>query len=105
GRPAPRWPLSASLFPYTTLFRSPTLTISKLGGFGAGGSATRPPPVGSRAAAAESPCEAGGGCGFVSLPGLIPPPRNIKAAVAARDRKSTRLNSSHLGISYAVFCL
>src|SRR5438045_7296196 len=25
--------------------------------------------------------------------------------VAARDRKSTRLNSSHLGISYAVFCL
>src|SRR5437899_10334870 len=23
----------------------------------------------------------------------------------ARDRKSTRLNSSHLGISYAVFCL
>src|SRR5437899_4760752 len=25
--------------------------------------------------------------------------------VFARDRKSTRLNSSHLGISYAVFCL
>src|ERR1039458_7284194 len=25
--------------------------------------------------------------------------------VACRDRKSTRLNSSHLGISYAVFCL
>src|SRR5262245_63887128 len=25
--------------------------------------------------------------------------------VAERDRKSTRLNSSHLGISYAVFCL
>src|SRR5262245_64157236 len=24
---------------------------------------------------------------------------------AAKDRKSTRLNSSHLGISYAVFCL
>src|SRR5205814_10377398 len=28
--------------------------------------------------------------------GLVPP---------SRDRKSTRLNSSHLGISYAVFCL
>src|SRR5262245_63672837 len=27
------------------------------------------------------------------------------ASVAAGDRKSTRLNSSHLGISYAVFCL
>src|SRR5215831_15012031 len=26
-------------------------------------------------------------------------------AAAPRDRKSTRLNSSHLGISYAVFCL
>src|ERR1035441_2627419 len=25
--------------------------------------------------------------------------------IATRDRKSTRLNSSHLGISYAVFCL
>src|ERR1035441_3966314 len=25
--------------------------------------------------------------------------------ICARDRKSTRLNSSHLGISYAVFCL
>src|ERR1035441_10784575 len=25
--------------------------------------------------------------------------------IAGRDRKSTRLNSSHLGISYAVFCL
>src|SRR5262245_64910906 len=29
----------------------------------------------------------------------------ILAIVAALDRKSTRLNSSHLGISYAVFCL
>src|SRR5947199_905908 len=32
--------------------------------------------------------------------------RDTAAAVAAAtDRKSTRLNSSHLGISYAVFCL
>src|SRR5262245_62918553 len=28
-----------------------------------------------------------------------------RAGPRARDRKSTRLNSSHLGISYAVFCL
>src|SRR5437899_12856078 len=28
-----------------------------------------------------------------------------RLAQARRDRKSTRLNSSHLGISYAVFCL
>src|SRR5205814_4565958 len=29
----------------------------------------------------------------------------IQSAIAGRDRKSTRLNSSHLGISYTVFCL
>src|SRR5258705_6708945 len=41
-----------------------------------------------------------------------PPPRDDVARGiehrglrAGRDRKSTRLNSSHLGISYAVFCL
>src|SRR5437899_4423573 len=28
-----------------------------------------------------------------------------KVVLTIRDRKSTRLNSSHLGISYAVFCL
>src|SRR5262245_64697099 len=32
-------------------------------------------------------------------------PRVKSGARKARDRKSTRLNSSHLGISYAVFCL
>src|SRR5437899_4347623 len=31
--------------------------------------------------------------------------KNVTPRVAALDRKSTRLNSSHLGISYAVFCL
>src|SRR5262245_64495184 len=29
----------------------------------------------------------------------------LSAVLARTDRKSTRLNSSHLGISYAVFCL
>src|SRR5438045_7099284 len=33
------------------------------------------------------------------------PGRTGGFAAARRDRKSTRLNSSHLGISYAVFCL
>src|SRR2546426_8743493 len=32
-------------------------------------------------------------------------PHRCRAAVRRRDRKSTRLNSSHLVISYAVFCL
>src|SRR5436853_5033724 len=32
-------------------------------------------------------------------------PADDEADLAGGDRKSTRLNSSHLGISYAVFCL
>src|SRR5437870_2755051 len=32
-------------------------------------------------------------------------PSSCPEAIAARDRKSTRLNSSHVAISYAVFCL
>src|SRR5436853_4125256 len=32
-------------------------------------------------------------------------PRTLPDLSAGEDRKSTRLNSSHLGISYAVFCL
>src|SRR5205814_5414107 len=37
----------------------------------------------------------------------ITAPHSLSFALAAslKDRKSTRLNSSHLGISYAVFCL
>src|SRR5207253_8212360 len=31
--------------------------------------------------------------------------RNLIAQVGTQDRKSTRLNSSHVAISYAVFCL
>src|SRR5437667_2729886 len=34
-----------------------------------------------------------------------PPPNRPAAARSSRDRKSTRLNSSHITISYAVFCL
>src|SRR5262245_66601519 len=32
-------------------------------------------------------------------------PHHCQGSKSATDRKSTRLNSSHLGISYAVFCL
>src|SRR5258705_1892364 len=37
--------------------------------------------------------------------GDLLPARIFEATVKPIDRKSTRLNSSHLGISYAVFCL
>src|SRR5437899_9764050 len=40
------------------------------------------------------------GCG---LPQLVSRP--VRSPGKRQDRKSTRLNSSHLGISYAVFCL
>src|SRR5438094_4539602 len=36
---------------------------------------------------------------------IFPPDRPGQSAVAHEDRKSTRLNSSHRTISYAVFCL
>src|SRR5205814_7259714 len=36
---------------------------------------------------------------------LVGVPADRLGQVAVGDRKSTRLNSSHLGISYAVFCL
>src|SRR2546430_7761166 len=70
-----RRPPRSTLFPYTTLFRSPTtcaielsLLVHVTDGFGIG------------------------------LPFASP-------TAAYRDRKSTRLNSSHSQISYAVFCL
>src|SRR5690625_6730456 len=37
--------------------------------------------------------------------GRAPPAPSKRAAVGNQDRKSTRLNSSHVAISYAVFCL
>src|SRR5205807_10524676 len=71
----------SALFPYTTLFRS----------------TVRPLEQCSRACAPGR--TAGGGSPF-SLESLW------RLAIARRqDRKSTRLNSSHLVISYAVFCL
>src|SRR5262245_62896555 len=48
---------------------------------------------------------------LIDYRGLSTPSTPLEALLAvlpaelARDRKSTRLNSSHLGISYAVFCL
>src|SRR5256885_9671296 len=69
-----RRPPRSTLFPYTTLFRSPIVSEAKRG--------TRKSERGAA-------------------------PTNPGASVprSALDRKSTRLNSSHLVISYAVFCL
>src|SRR5438552_5628268 len=40
-----------------------------------------------------------------TVPGSLIPARSLVRRQAMRDRKSTRLNSSHQIISYAVFCL
>src|SRR5256885_8620122 len=79
-----RRPPRSTLFPYTTLFRS-CLPAPLLGG----------PHHALRH--------------FRSRRRLAPRPSRRRAGRAQgrrrRDRKSTRLNSSHLVISYAVFCL
>src|SRR5256885_8363242 len=78
-----RRPPRSTLFPYTTLFRS---HVSAALGLGFVGRARRDP--------------------LRLLPAVV-----VSAGVFRRnhagekDRKSTRLNSSHLVISYAVFCL
>src|SRR2546422_7181099 len=82
-----RRPPRSTLFPYTTLFRSPSLRMP--------------------------------GCGLLPPSDLLGPsmnwasttsPSSIKTGCRCPvhrrpDRKSTRLNSSHGYISYAVFCL
>src|SRR2546426_7608476 len=76
-----RRPPRSTLFPYTTLFRSRTRECAAKPGGAAVGE-----PAGEWARRWPRP----------------PPP---DVAADGRDRKSTRLNSSHLVISYAVFCL
>src|SRR3712207_7907232 len=82
-----RRPPRSTLFPYTTLFRS-----VRAQGLRAERDRHRQPPGGRHRDGAHRPGGAGGG-----REGLRPP--------GGRDRKSTRLNSSHANISYAVFCL
>src|SRR5256885_12919918 len=83
-----RRPPRSTLFPYTTLFRSPRCRASP--------PARTPRPHGSHAPTARR------GRGATSAPRSSPCRR---APAPWVDRKSTRLNSSHLVISYAVFCL
>src|SRR5207302_11338438 len=69
-------PPRSTLFPYTTLFRSCLPALSERSG--------------QRELPQATPGPAGG---------------QALAVASAEDRKSTRLNSSHVKISYAVFCL
>src|SRR3989442_8572409 len=79
-----RRPPRSTLFPYTTLFRSDDLEHA----------------IGEARFAERD---------FQVAPGLRRRTRRLHddrvAGDQGRDRKSTRLNSSHVRISYAVFCL
>src|SRR2546426_6330958 len=88
-----RRPPRSTLFPYTTLFRS--LRDRPVPGPDQRGSA-RDAPEGSQEPFAQRHRR--------SHPRLLVPDRR-RSDPGQRDRKSTRLNSSHLVISYAVFCL
>src|SRR2546430_9843418 len=83
-----RRPPRSTLFPYTTLFRSH--------GAVRGLHRHLPEPGSLR--------EPAGSCAPAVSRHLVRPPALCQAELPA-DRKSTRLNSSHSQISYAVFCL
>src|SRR2546430_7141949 len=86
-----RRPPRSTLFPYTTLFRS------------------RPrAPDDFALETADEVLDFWGKISrvlFVALPGLVAIPPTTSEIATSPDRKSTRLNSSHSQISYAVFCL
>src|SRR2546426_7682162 len=85
-----RRPPRSTLFPYTTLFRSTYRSTGRMTEKYDVADLTR------RAGGGEYPTQDGFGWS-----------NGVALALAAGqgDRKSTRLNSSHLVISYAVFCL
>src|SRR3712207_8695030 len=87
-----RRPPRSTLFPYTTLFRSPGERRAP---------AVRGEGVDSRGVdqPRSGPAQFG-----TSGPGRVPE-RPRARQLSRGDRKSTRLNSSHANISYAVFCL
>src|SRR5258708_26413779 len=76
-----RRPPRSTLFPYTTLFRSNSLSNSGV----------KPPEL-------NAPTQE-------NLSNVLSPVSRDKYVGQILDRKSTRLNSSHQIISYAVFCL
>src|SRR5256885_3832799 len=96
-----RRPPRSTLFPYTTLFRSvPCAEILER-------AATRAGRIAARQLGKQVEFEiAGSEVGIDSaLADMIAEPLLHLVRRDATDRKSTRLNSSHLVISYAVFCL
>src|SRR2546426_2373677 len=89
-----RRPPRSTLFPYTTLFRSREDFIGQLA------RATADLDIGLVVSNAGT----GNPGEFLKLDRQLHQ-ATLRISTMAQDRKSTRLNSSHLVISYAVFCL
>src|SRR3712207_7063054 len=87
-----RRPPRSTLFPYTTLFRSRLHSV--FWGNGGARADLQTPRVKAKV------CKSGGLSGELSTLSA----QGERLAIT-QDRKSTRLNSSHANISYAVFCL
>src|SRR3712207_7123373 len=99
-----RRPPRSTLFPYTTLFRSRADRQR-----GAGCEPRRDAHhLLVEAIVRHHPAHQPDALGRVGVD-VLTEEKNVEGAVAAEimdeDRKSTRLNSSHANISYAVFCL
>src|SRR2546427_4037981 len=101
-----RRPPRSTLFPYTTLFRScspaPSPKATRQRPWGAGGGVFSHAKHGGMYSPAIHPCQ-----GLLTMDTANDLLDKVKAACnfPSEDRKSTRLNSSHSQISYAVFCL
>src|SRR5258708_29570796 len=89
-----RRPPRSTLFPYTTLFRS-LLCLSLSG-------QDEEQQPGGRGPRSDDPMSS---AAFTGLRFRAIGPAFTSGRVTGLDRKSTRLNSSHQIISYAVFCL
>src|SRR5256885_4888787 len=89
-----RRPPRSTLFPYTTLFRSAHKHVD-----------ARNLDHGSVVIAAITSCTNTSNPSVMLAAGLLAKKASEKGLKSRPDRKSTRLNSSHLVISYAVFCL
>src|SRR5690348_17926975 len=95
-----RAPPRSTLFPYTTLFRSRRVALLRDG-------LCRLNAVGSRGLFPVQTLRMAAGLKAAELHGRLAARgiRTVQHRGREGDRKSTRLNSSHPSISYAVFCL
>src|SRR3712207_7285077 len=87
-----RRPPRSTLFPYTTLFRSEIVALSKADALDE--ETLKEQVARLKRAAKRKPFILSSASG-----------QGVQEVLHALDRKSTRLNSSHANISYAVFCL